>query len=94
MTEFAADHCASGHDCHPLASCVSGLFDYACRCPDGFSGDGREECSDADECNDDDGLGHHCHENSRCVNTVGSYECKNIVVAMSTCGLFVLGFMI
>eukprot|EP00124_Ichthyophonus_hoferi_P001618 Ihof_evm4s89 gene=Ihof_evmTU4s89 len=64
--------------CHLRAACVDQSGAYggskgkACKCNDGWKGDG-EACTDDDECA---GLG-LCHlANSACSNTIGSYTCS------------------
>ena len=45
--------------------------DVACKCPEGFSGDGLNSCVDVNEC------ATRCKgEKMRCKNTVGSFECE------------------
>ncbi len=75
------DECAQNLDtCVALAACADPTFmlgDFACTCPMGYQGDGREPpgsgCSDIDEC--DAGTA-TCGSNEVCVNQEGQlYRC-------------------
>ncbi|XP_031570204.1 nidogen-2-like [Actinia tenebrosa] len=65
------DECTTASPCHVNATCINIPGSYACRCNDGFSGDGFS-CADIDECATNV---HQCDRNAYCNNTVGSYRC-------------------
>jgi len=53
--------------CHSFADCIEG----ACRCQDGFSGNGTD-CYDEDECT----MLRPCHAHATCFNFPGAYACR------------------
>ncbi|XP_007233219.3 adhesion G protein-coupled receptor L4 [Astyanax mexicanus] len=65
-----SDICKS---CHQHASCRSmNGSSKACYCNHGYSGDGRNDCRDDNECANVTNI---CGENAVCNNTEGSYDC-------------------
>eukprot|EP01023_Acetabularia_acetabulum_P048064 TRINITY_DN50713_c0_g1_i1.p1 TRINITY_DN50713_c0_g1~~TRINITY_DN50713_c0_g1_i1.p1 ORF type:complete len:143 (+),score=4.73 TRINITY_DN50713_c0_g1_i1:207-635(+) len=54
-----------------FSACVDTFRGHICKCPKGFTGDGKTNCQDINECQTES---HGCdHE---CVNTFGGYKCK------------------
>ena len=63
----------SATSCHQNATCTNTSAGFTCNCPDGYRGDGINECEDRDECAEES---HTCHTNATCKNTDGSYNCE------------------
>ncbi|KAK1284564.1 Vacuolar-sorting receptor 1 [Acorus calamus] len=55
-----------------FSACIEGKS-KACRCPEGFKGDGVNSCEDVDECKEK--VACQCPD-CKCKNTYGSYECS------------------
>ncbi|XP_019632704.1 PREDICTED: uncharacterized protein LOC109476260 [Branchiostoma belcheri] len=69
--EGGLDYCLGRPACAPNARCINSPYgSYTCRCPSGYTGDGRTSCEDEDEC-----LSAPCSEFANCTNTAGSYTC-------------------
>ncbi|CAB4038658.1 latent-transforming growth factor beta-binding 4-like isoform X1, partial [Paramuricea clavata] len=70
------DECVQTPDiCHQNANCTNTEGSYSCQCLKGYTGDGKLNCSDIDECTSPN----VCIQNSQCSNTVGSYVCQCVV---------------
>uniref|UniRef100_A0AAY4EMS3 Adhesion G protein-coupled receptor L4 n=1 Tax=Denticeps clupeoides TaxID=299321 RepID=A0AAY4EMS3_9TELE len=71
--------------CHENATCEikNGSSNKACFCNQGFTGDGKNECTDDDEC---EKVAHICGNHATCSNTVGSYYCTCVGGFKSTDG--------
>ncbi|XP_078665878.1 uncharacterized protein LOC144908217 [Branchiostoma floridae x Branchiostoma belcheri] len=70
--EDGLDYCLGRPACVPNARCINSPYgSYTCRCPSGYTGDGRTSCEDEDEC-----LSAPCSEFANCTNTAGSYTCQ------------------
>ncbi|XP_078665918.1 uncharacterized protein LOC144908255 isoform X2 [Branchiostoma floridae x Branchiostoma belcheri] len=70
--EDGLDYCLGRPACVPNARCINSPYgSYTCRCPSGYTGDGRTSCEDEDEC-----LLAPCSEFANCTNTAGSYTCQ------------------
>lgn len=73
------DECSSiggqnGHHCDANTTiCVNTPGSYACQCKAGYSRLNSFECTDVDECSDENS---HCHLHATCTNLPGSYSCK------------------
>ncbi|XP_077996694.1 uncharacterized protein LOC144450002, partial [Glandiceps talaboti] len=52
-------------------SCLNIQGGYSCECKPGFTGDGKTNCSDINECADSN----TCHVHADCINIQGSYNC-------------------
>jgi len=49
--DFDINECAAyTHTCHGNANCINAQGSFACKCKDGFSGDGTTDCTDLDDC--------------------------------------------
>ncbi|CAB4026027.1 von Willebrand factor D and EGF domain-containing -like [Paramuricea clavata] len=59
--------------CHSNAKCMYNNGSYVCQCTDGYTGDGKNNCTDVDECIQTPDI---CHQNANCTNTEGSYSCQ------------------
>nr|XP_026689970.1 fibrillin-2-like isoform X3 [Ciona intestinalis] len=59
--------------CHHNALCKQDGENWNCECKPGFYGDPISNCTDIDECTDDDGK---CHQNASCTNNIGNYTCS------------------
>ncbi|KAL9970891.1 hypothetical protein ACROYT_G023346 [Oculina patagonica] len=66
------DECLS-NPCHVKASCSNTHGSFNCTCKAGFAGDGRNVCSDVDECEEKT---YSCPKFSTCKNKDGGYECQ------------------
>ncbi|CAB4031234.1 fibrillin-2-like, partial, partial [Paramuricea clavata] len=69
------DECSDGNfTCHPNATCINTQGSYECQCKNGFQGNGKQNCTDIDECSEEST--NECHLNATCSNIPGSYECE------------------
>ena len=62
------------HTCNIEAECFDEIGYFACKCKDGYHGDGfgDDGCIDVDECS----IGaHNCQPSETCVNNIGSFSC-------------------
>jgi hypothetical protein len=49
--DYDINECAAfTHNCHGNANCINADGSFACKCKDGFSGDGTTDCTDIDDC--------------------------------------------
>ena len=49
---------------------------YTCNCPNGYTGNPRELCSDINECSEEFGLNGKCGFSAICTNIPGSFSCR------------------
>ena len=73
MCQYFADilHCTDNATCHTFGLCNPDTL--LCECQSGYHGDGKQSCTDIDECaNKTD----NCHEHATCTNLEGSFECE------------------
>ena len=61
------------NSCHTLAKCSDTADGFECICPDGYEGDGIDQCDEINECTE---RTHTCNEFATCDNTAGSYQCS------------------
>ncbi|TRY88740.1 hypothetical protein DNTS_029673 [Danionella cerebrum] len=66
------DECATSKRCHTNALCINTPGKYNCSCMVGYKGDGVSQCTDINECLEDNG---GCKNRSTCVNSKGSFSC-------------------
>ncbi|XP_028412360.1 neurogenic locus notch homolog protein 1-like [Dendronephthya gigantea] len=68
------DECVRNPEvCHKNSSCEYNNGSYACQCIHGYSGDGKNNCTDVNECLETSDI---CHKNATCTNIEGSYSCQ------------------
>eukprot|EP00933_Yihiella_yeosuensis_P070647 TRINITY_DN78791_c0_g1_i1.p1 TRINITY_DN78791_c0_g1~~TRINITY_DN78791_c0_g1_i1.p1 ORF type:complete len:1013 (+),score=161.86 TRINITY_DN78791_c0_g1_i1:127-3165(+) len=69
------DECATSNlTCASNATCTNNGGSFACACNAGFHGNGRQLCSNIDECSENH---HSCPVGkSQCVDTFGSFTCR------------------
>lgn len=66
------DECLNGTACDVIADCLNTNGSYVCTCPDGYRGNGIDNCTNINECqeNIDD-----CAMRASCTDTDGGYNC-------------------
>ncbi|XP_028394541.1 fibrillin-1-like [Dendronephthya gigantea] len=67
------NECEKENGCHVNATCTNTIGSYKCTCMDGTKGDGRNNCTDIDECMVE---GFCDVDKANCNNTYGSYNCE------------------
>ena len=74
MYNAAAADCTADDNsaCHQHAECI----EPNCVCKVGYTGDGKVECKDINEC---DLNKNQCHSLATCTNTNGSFECSCVI---------------
>ena len=67
------NECELPGSCADNSTCTNTIGSYMCQCLTGFRGDGVENCTNIDECQENPDI---CDASATCTDTEGRYVCQ------------------